>query len=249
MEAPANGGMCLSCNTRQTAWKCSECVGCTNLCNQCVRIRHSSLPYHRVEHWTGTFFEPAWLCQANVVIHLGHAGQPCPSTVMPDEEASPDCRDFVHDPSGPTIFGNGLPKPKGSYYHVVVDRSGVHRIRIIPCSCPDAPTDEDRYIHYLTMGLFPASLQHIKTVFTFGVLDDFRMDNLECKTPGLNYWHKIVRITSNEFPKSVPVTILALCYSKTLTLFTGPVPRAIENLSLVEEHQIPQVEWLRPWSL
>jgi hypothetical protein len=96
------------------------------------------------------------------------------------------------------------------------------------------------------MGLFPASLQNIKTAFTFGVLDDFRMDNLECKTAGLNYWHKVVRITSNEFPKSVPVIILVLYGRQKLTLCIGQVSGTIENLSFVEEHQIPQVEWL--WS-
>ena len=208
MEAPANGGICLSCNTRQITWKCSECVGCDNYCNDCVRIHHRSLPYHRVEHWTGTFFEPAWLCQANVVIHLGHGGLPCPNKI--GSEAAVDS-DSDHSPQplgdNSTVFGNGLPKLKGHDYHVVVDKSGVHQLRIIPCGCPSAPKDNERYVHYLQMGLFPASLQNIKTVFTFGVLNDFRMENLGCKTAALNYWHKIVRVTSNEFPKSVPVSI------------------------------------------
>jgi hypothetical protein len=144
-------------------------------------------------------------------MHLGHAGQPCPSIVVSDEEAGPDSRDFGQSStSGDTVFGNGLPKLKGPDFHVVVDRSGVHQLRIIPCGCANAPKDEERYTHYLAMGLFHASIKKVKTVFTFGVLDDFRMDNLECKTAGLNYWHKIVRITLNEFPKSVPVIILVL---------------------------------------
>ena len=147
-----------------------------------------------------------------MVLYLGHAGLPCPNIVVSNdlEEADSDSEDSGQPSSGATVFGNGLPKLKGPYCHVVVDRSGVHRIRIIPCGCADAPKDEERYTHYLNMGLFPASLQNIKTVFTFRVLDDFRMENLECKTAGLNYWHKIVRVTSNEFPKSVPVIILSL---------------------------------------
>ena len=205
MEAPANEGICLSCNARQTTWKCSDCFGCNNFCNDCVRVRHHSLPYHRVEHWTGTFFEPAWLCQANVVIHLGHGGLPCPNNFVFDGEIGSDADHWDDDGA---VFGNGLPKLKGHDYHVVVDKSGVHRMRIIPCGCHNAPKDDERYIHYLQMGLFPASLKNVKTVFTFGVLNDFRMDNLECKTAALNYWHKIVRVTSNEFPKSVPVGVL-----------------------------------------
>jgi CxC2 like cysteine cluster associated with KDZ transposases len=209
MEAPVNNSICPSCNIRQTMWKCSECVGCNNFCNDCIRTRHQSSPYHRVEHWTGTFFEPAWLCQANLVIHLGHEGLPCPNNAEFDGEAGFDPGHLAQSLSDDgAIFGNGLPKLKGRNYHIVVDKSGVHRIRVIPCGCPNAPEGDDRYIHYLQMGLFPASLQSIKTVFTFGVLDDFRMDNLECKTAALNYWHKIVRLTSNEFPKSVPVSAL-----------------------------------------
>jgi len=143
-----------------------------------------------------------------VVIHLGHRGLPCPNNIISDGAGGSDSDHSpqpLHDNG--MIFGNGLPKLKGRDYHVVVDKSGVHRIRIIPCGCPNAPKGNERYVHYLQMGLFPASLQNIKTVFTFGVLDDFRMDNLECKTAALNYWHKIVRVTSNEFPKSVPVSV------------------------------------------
>ena len=209
MESPLNDGICLSCNIRQTTWRCSECVGCTDFCDDCIRVRHISLPYHRVEHWTGAFFEPAWLSQANVVIHLGHRGLPCPSNVAFHAETGGD--DGQPSSSTNDVFGNGLPKVKGPDYHVVVDRTGVHRLRIIPCHCPDAPKQAERYTHYLAMGLFPASFQSVKTVFTFRVLDDFRMDNLECKTAGLNYWHKIVRVTSNEFPKSVPVGVWRIC--------------------------------------
>jgi hypothetical protein len=144
-----------------------------------------------------------------VAIYLGHGGLACPSRGQSDKEQSSDSEYDGQSSGGQAVFGNGLPKLKGPDYHVVVDRSGVHRMRIIACSCPNAPKDNERYVHYLDMGFFPASLQNIKTVFTFKVLDDSRMDNLECKTAGFNYWHKIVRVTSNEFPKSVPVSVLA----------------------------------------
>ena len=212
-----NEGICPSCNIRQTMWKCSDCVGCNNFCDDCVKVCHSSSPYHRVEHWTGTFFEPAWLCQANVLIHLGHGGLICPNNSMRDSADGSDSEYSAHPSHGDTVYGNGLPKLKGSDYHVVVDKSGVHRLRIIRCGCPNAPKESERYTHYLQMGLFPASLQNIKTLFTFAVLDDFRMDNLECKTAGLNYWHKIVRVTSNEFPKSVPVSIFPFVADKKLS--------------------------------
>jgi hypothetical protein len=178
------------------------------------------LPFHRVEQWTGTHFESAWLFQAGVEIHLGHNGRPCPLKAGVDDAGS-----------GVGVFGNdnlddeedwdeedwsdevdediedisyGLPKLPGPNSCVVVDKSGVHRIRIHPCTCSGCPPLD---LQYLDMGLFPATLRRIKTAFTFKVLDDFRVDNLECKTSALKYYSKLKRLTSNCFPQSVPVSI------------------------------------------
>ena len=206
MEASGNDGICMSCNVHQTMWRCSDCVGCNNFCNHCVRVRHCLSPYHHVEHWTGTFFKPVWLYQANVVIHLGHGDLPCLNNIEFDCAANSDsCNSAQPLSDSSTIFGNGLPKLKGHDYHIVVDKSGVHRMRVIPCGCPSTPKGDSKYVHYLQMGLFPVSIQNIKTVFSFGILDNFWMDNLECKTAVLNYWPKIVQLTFNEFPKLVPV--------------------------------------------
>lgn len=99
----------------------------------------------------------------------------------------------------------GIPKLAGENVCVIVDKSGVHQLRVHPCCCAGHPPHD---IQYLDMGLFPASLRRIKTSFTFGVLDDFRMDNLECKTAGLKYYSKLRRLTSNTFPQSVPVSTM-----------------------------------------
>ena len=62
-----------------------------------------------MEHWTGTHFEPAWLYQVGVEIHLRHQGRTCPSNnggvngvgsssgVGADdraEDGAEDCADF-----------------------------------------------------------------------------------------------------------------------------------------------------------
>jgi hypothetical protein len=54
-------------------------------------------------------------------------------------------------------------------------------------------------------GFFPASFNRPKTVFTFTVLDDFLLDNLECGTSAMNYYSKLQRMTSSMFPHLVPV--------------------------------------------
>jgi hypothetical protein len=42
-------------------------------------------------------------------------------------------------------------------------------------------------------------------VFTFRVLNDFLIDNLECSTSAMNYYSKLRRMTSSMFPHLVPV--------------------------------------------
>jgi hypothetical protein len=132
----------------------------------------------------------------------------------------------------------GLPRLAGSDVCVIVDKSGVHQLRVLPCCCSGhAPLD----IQFMDMGLFPATLRRIKTAFTFGVLDDFRMDNLECKTAGLKYYSKLRRLTSNTFPQSVPVSAafnIPQKYNETISLVSGQVQRAASNLTIVARFEI-----------
>ncbi|KAG1721118.1 hypothetical protein EDB19DRAFT_2029710 [Suillus lakei] len=84
----------------------------------------------------------------------------------------------VRDPDQPAI--------------TIVDKSGVHSLSISE-----------------TCSFFkPACSQHLspdlKTAFTFTVLDDFLLDNLECGTSAMNYYSKICRLTSSIFPLMVP---------------------------------------------
>ncbi|KAG1783468.1 hypothetical protein EV702DRAFT_1176575 [Suillus placidus] len=48
-----------------------------------------------------------------------------------------------------------------------------------------------------------SGVHRLETVFTFGVLDDFLLDNLECGTLAMNYYSKLWRMTSSMFPHLV----------------------------------------------
>lgn len=115
-----------------------------------------------------------------------------------DEEDLPESLGAKVD----AAYGNGLPNLKGGNIVCMVDTSGVHRFRVHLCECPNR---KDNDLQYFEMGLFPASLEKPKTAFTFRVLDDLRLTNLECHTPYRSYWKTLVRKTSCEFPLSVPV--------------------------------------------
>ena len=58
-EAPPEGHQCSSCKMREIAWRCLDCIGHNSKCTQCFRDHHRFLPFHRLEHWAGTYFEPA----------------------------------------------------------------------------------------------------------------------------------------------------------------------------------------------
>ncbi|KAG1830510.1 hypothetical protein DFJ58DRAFT_719625 [Suillus subalutaceus] len=84
---------------------------------------------------------------------------------------------------------------------VIIDKSGVHHLQVRCCDCPNAMSPDLQMFQH---GFFPASFNKPKTLFTFRVLDDFLLDNLECGTSAMNYYSKLRRMTSSMFPHLVP---------------------------------------------
>ncbi|KAG1721824.1 uncharacterized protein EDB91DRAFT_1240275 [Suillus paluster] len=85
---------------------------------------------------------------------------------------------------------------------VIVNRSRVHQLEVRCCGCPDAMSPD---IQMFRHGLFAASFNRPKTLFTFSVLNDFLLDNLECGTSAMamNYYNKLRQVTSSTFPHLV----------------------------------------------
>ncbi|KAG1728213.1 hypothetical protein EDB19DRAFT_1897411 [Suillus lakei] len=83
---------------------------------------------------------------------------------------------------------------------VIVDKSGVHCLKVRCCDCPNAMSPD---IQMFQHGFFPASFNRPKTVFIFQVLDDFLLDNLECGTSAMNYYSKLWQMTLSMFPHLV----------------------------------------------
>jgi hypothetical protein len=96
----------------------------------------------------------------------------------------------------------GLNDKDGNPVITVVDRSGVHEIGVRWCCCPNAA---ERDMQLMSAGLFPATFRNPKTAFTFRVLEEFHLDNLECKTTPSQFFSRLRRLTSDEFPNTVPV--------------------------------------------
>jgi hypothetical protein len=99
----------------------------------------------------------------------------------------------------------------GNPLFTVVDRSGIFDMEIIFCICSkiDKPTEPllSTEEQLLQSGLFPATFKQIETLFTFSVLEDFHIDNLECKTTAQQFYSKLQSMTSKMFPNGVPVSV------------------------------------------
>ena len=103
-------------------------------------------------------------------------------------------------------FDSSRPPKKdndGNPIITVIDRSGVHEIGVRWCCCLNA---RERDMQLMEMGLFLATFRNPKTAFTFRVLEEFHLDNLECKTTPSQFFSHLRRLTSDEFPNGVPVS-------------------------------------------
>src|ERR1700686_2161224 len=74
---------CLHCEARALAiWRCKDCALGKPMCRLCMRSSHHSDPFHRIEQWNGTFFEPADLWQVGMFLLVPHhEGQPICETL------------------------------------------------------------------------------------------------------------------------------------------------------------------------
>jgi len=84
-------------------------------------------------------------------------------------------------------------------YVRVVNTNGLHHLALVDCGCRG-----NTHLNLIKKCLIPTSFKRYRTLFTFALLDDFRMSNLVCKTTAYQYYQKLRRITSPTAPNSVP---------------------------------------------
>src|SRR5271168_634786 len=81
LEGLPDSALCITCNTSAPAYRCLDCNGGPLYCTECCRSQHYLHPLHRVDHWTGTVFEPSWLWKVGICLDLGHGGAQCPTNM------------------------------------------------------------------------------------------------------------------------------------------------------------------------
>jgi hypothetical protein len=188
---------------------------------------------------------PSWLREVGVCLQFGHSGDPCPNQIVRhkafyiqphlktqlqvdsdyEEESEGGIDDILADEypaavdQGAFQLGFGSSKPgqndkDGNPVITVIDGSGVHEIGVRWCCCPNAP---ERDMQLMAARLFPATFRNPKTAFTFRVLEEFHLDNLECKTTPSQFFSRLRRLTSDEFPSAVPVGQISISADSRLT--------------------------------
>jgi hypothetical protein len=184
---------------------------------------HANHPFHRVERWTGHFYEAVSLLDLGFTLNLGHGGRVCPNNT---EEGSSDwsCPQFT-----------------------ILDSAGIFVHHVRWCRC-NGVTVEDKHLQLVRARLFPSSITKPQTAFTFDVLDQFLIDALECKTSAMSFYQKLRRLTDNAFPNLLPV-----CFhlKKETTLncdldFSGSLSGTNESIKSME--RFVQSKASRLWS-
>ncbi len=210
IESEAPSPTCLKCNSSNPVWRCLQCFGRPMFCRDCCRDAHWLNPFHRIEEWKGSFFSPAWLADVGLSINLGHQGNPCPANLRKgrndhnDEDNEDLEENSRHDDDSSWGWGKERRRrdEEGNPVMTIVDITGFHPIGVKQCRCPNSGL---KHTQLFKAQLYPATSSKPKTCFTFSVLDDFRLTNLECKTATNNFHTLLQRRTSNPFSKDVPV--------------------------------------------
>ncbi|KAF8869075.1 hypothetical protein CPB84DRAFT_1694860, partial [Gymnopilus junonius] len=137
--------------------------------------------------WNGQYYHSRALWETGVKLYLGHNGLPCPESTsnaglpLNDDDEGNEEEDSLEDLKNSQtnlVLQPSSRDQSGNPFIAIIDVLGVHHLPVVYCICQRAKDD----ILFLKMGLFPASFDRIRTVFTFNLLTDFWLSNLECKT-------------------------------------------------------------------
>jgi CxC2 like cysteine cluster associated with KDZ transposases len=209
LEAPPVNNLCVNCQKCPGLYRCLDCrLGQRLLCKNCCIGVHQHNPFHKIQEWTGQFFNRADLGDLGLIIHLGHDGACCPQHKvletwedMEDVEVQPDEEDYTM--AGEHMDTSNTFQTTGRSV-VFVDSSGIHRRNVCWCKCSTAASYDTQL---LDMRFFPATSSRPSTAFTFTVLDQFYIEAMECKTSAFNFYSKLRQLTDNSFPHLVPVCL------------------------------------------
>ncbi|KAJ7106182.1 hypothetical protein C8R44DRAFT_886074 [Mycena epipterygia] len=168
--------ICPSCRVDKVEYRCGDCMtGGEMICKGCLLSQHRMYPLHRVEHWTGVYFEKMTLKQLGLRIQLGHW-----------HAGNHECN---------------LPEAADSDAFMIVNEHGVHEVTLDFCGCGTGGTKPTQL---LRARLYPAMVVSPWTAATFIVLDRFQLLAFESKCSAFEFYHSLARELDNTGLKGIP---------------------------------------------
>ncbi|KAK7433784.1 hypothetical protein VKT23_020552 [Stygiomarasmius scandens] len=148
-------------------YRCLDCNGATQVCEECIVEHHWSNPFHRVEKWNDKFFEWVSLSDLGLRIQLEHLdGTSC---------------------SCPLPASQGL---------TVLHSNGIHEVKVDYCGCA-CGVHLENWEQIIRNEWFPATTEHPQTCCTFHILELFHILNLEGKVTTYNFYDGLEKLTDN----------------------------------------------------
>jgi hypothetical protein len=166
------------CGAGECLIQCHDCFRAPPTCALCFAERHHRLPFHFAQVW-----DPL----------KRHFSRKDYSSILPDVS-------FLR--LGHADF-SPCQSSRSTVEFTVIHTNGVHKTRARFCDCPGA---DDRITQLMHARLFPATALEPKTAFTFEVLKQFSMHNLQSKCGAFDYMKSLHRLTDNVFFFDLPVS-------------------------------------------
>ena len=156
-------------------YRCEDCIPEPDLCDDCVKEVHLFAPFHRLWRWHASARTWVKMSMGDLdghAFYLGHGGAPCkqPTSLEPSEVV------MVHEHGVTTM-----------------------KVHYCGCRCPIAEWTPQQYHPYqlLQYGLFPASWDKPRTVFTLPLLRSFDLLVLQTKASILDLYNYLRRCTDS----------------------------------------------------
>ncbi|EAU82120.2 hypothetical protein CC1G_09579 [Coprinopsis cinerea okayama7 len=158
---------------------CRDCTLYPLTCVQCFATAHKHHPLHWAEVWN-----PEARCFERKDI----------SDVLPLKSTTPFTVDLGH--SGTDCSSHSLPIPM-----TLVDVNGIHKANVRFCTCHGI---HERVSQLVKSGFFPATLTQPRTAFSFSVLRQFHLIQLEGKMSAYDFCSTLRRLSDNVFTDEIP---------------------------------------------
>ncbi|KAJ7710936.1 hypothetical protein B0H17DRAFT_1324352 [Mycena rosella] len=170
-----------------TIYRCEDCFKFLLYCKQCIVLAHEHNPFHRIQIWQGKLVSRISLRSLDQVIQ----------TCLNELGANGRCKE-VSDASAKSsemILGGPQRLSQRQGDCVKVDACGCVGDR--GCRAPEL------WEELMLVGLFPASFNSPKTVFTWRVMKQFHIHCLASKKSAYDYVKALCKLTDNTFATQI----------------------------------------------